>query len=194
MDSLDSNTQISRTTTQFADSDTSSWTVIKEKKKTIKGIWSFNSSRTYRDAAYGIDVATGKYECGFFKFNKKKDTLKLYVTGLEGCYQNEATKGKKHLIGKVKGIDFDDIFELNTGSLDLMGIKTSSNVNGESSVQILYQFGFKASSNDEAGPYTVDLNKKYLKGIGKFEKKMDIEGELVSIFGQSVGDFESMFA
>ena len=70
----------------------------------------------------------------------------------------------------------------------------SSAVNGSSSAEILYQFGFKSALDDEVGPCAVDISNKYMNGSGKFEAKMDTNGELVSIFGQTVGDFESMFA
>ena len=196
MDSFNENTQTSRTITQFAHSDTSAWTVIKVKKNSVKGIWSFNASRSYGGKMSGTDVgfhASGQ-ECGFFKFNKKKDTLKLYLTGLEGCDEKQAARGRKKLIGKVKGVDFEDIFDVNSGSFDITGIVISSTVNGISSVKNLYQFGFKSALDDEVGPYAVDISNKYMKGSGKFETKMDTDGELVSIFGQTVGEFESMSA
>ena len=124
----------------------------------------------------------------------KKYSLKLYLTGLEGCYEKEAAKGKKQLIGKIKGSDFEDIFSSNTGSFDITGTGSSSTVNGESSVEILYEFGFKTSSNDGSGPYTVDLDPKYMKGLGKYENKMEIRGELYAMPGfTTVTEFESMF-
>ena len=75
----------------------------------------------------------------------------------------------------------------------MTGTGSSSTVNGESSVEILYEFGFKTSSNDDSGPYTVDLDPKYMKGLGKYENKMEVRGELLSTTGLTVTEFESMF-
>ena len=193
MDTINISSQERRTSARFADSDNTSWTIIKNKKKTVKGVWSFDSERTYTNLSVDYEFYSNKSECGFFKFNKKKDTLKLYVTGLEGCDEKEATKGKKQLIGKAKGIDFEDIFASNAGSFDITGFGSSSTVNGDCSVEFLYEFGFKASSNDDSEPYTVELDPKYMKGFGKFENKMEIVGELTSPTSLTVMEFESTF-
>ena len=193
MDSINISSQERTTSARFADSDNTSWTIIKNKKKTVKGIWSFDSERTYTNLSVNYEFFSNKSECGFFKFNKKKDTLKLYVTGLEGCDKKEATKGKKQLIGKAKGIDFEDIFDSSAGSFDITGFGSSSTVNGDCSVEFLYEFGFKASSNDDSEPYTVELDPKYMKGFGKFENKMEIVGELTSPTSLTVMEFESIF-
>ena len=196
MDSISISTQERSASVGFSD-DSTSWTIVKDKKKSVKGIWSFTSSRKHTDyddlVDGGVDSFIGRSECGFFKFNKKKDSLKLYLTGLEGCYEKEAAKGKKQLIGEIKGSDFEDIFNSNAGSFDITGTGSSSTVNGESSVEILYEFGFKTSSNDDSGPYTVDLDPKYMKGLGKYENKMEVRGELLSTTGLTVTEFESMF-
>ena len=193
MDTINISSQERRATVGFSD-DTASWTILKDKKKSIKGIWSFRSSRVYTDERFGdIDVSVSGTECGMFKFNKKKDTLKLYLNGLEGCYEKEATKGKKQLIGKAKGIDFEDIFDSNTGSFDIIGIGSSSTVNGDCSVDFLYEFGFKESFSDDSEPYTVEVDPKYMKGLGKFENKMEIVGDLLSPTSLMVSEFEATF-
>ena len=196
MDSINISTQEQTSSVRFSD-DSTSWTIIKDKKKSVKGIWSFSSSRKhtgyYDLTPEGIDTFIGKTECGFFKFNKKKDSLKIFLTGLEGCYEKEAAKGQKQLIGEIKGSDFEDIFNSNNGSFDITGIGSSSTVNGDSSVEILYKFGFKSSSDDGSAAYTVDLDPKYIKGLGKYENKMKIRGELWAPTGITVTEFESMF-
>ena len=193
METINISSQERRASVGFSD-DTASWTILKDKRKSVKGIWSFRSSRSYTDETYGgLDVSIGKVECGIFKFNKKKDTLKLYLNGLEGCYEKEATKGKKQLIGKAKGIDFEDIFDSNTGSFDIIGIGSSSTVNGDCSVDFLYEFGFKESFSDDSEPYTVEVHPKYMKGLGKFENKMEIIGDLLSPTSLMVSEFEATF-
>ena len=195
MDTININSQERKASVGFSD-DSASWTILKDKKKSIKGIWSFRASRSYIDENYGgIDVSTVEVECGIFKFNKKKDTLKLYLNGLEGCYEKEATKGKKQLIGKAKGIDFEDIFNSNTGSFEITGIGSSSTVNGDCSVDLRYEFGFKESSNDDSEPYTVEVDPKYMKGLGKFENKMEVKGDLLSPNSRTliVSEFEETF-
>ena len=193
MDTLNISSQERKASARFADSDNTNWTIIKNKKKTVKGIWSFDSERTYTNLLFGYEIYNNKTECGFFKFNKKKDILKLYVTGLEGCYEKKAKKGKKQLIGKSKGIDFEDIFDSNTGSFDITGIGSSSTINDDCSVKFLYEFGFEVSSIDGSELYTVELDPRYMKGFDMFENEMEIIGELTSSTGLTVMEFEATF-
>ena len=193
MDTFNLSSQERKASVKFADSDNNNWKIIKNKKKTVKGIWSFDSERTYTNLLFGYEVYNNQSECGFFKFNKKKDTLKLYVTGLEGCYKNDALKGKKQLIGKSKGIDFEGIFDSNSGSFDIIGIGSSSTSNDDCSVEFLYEFGFKTSSIDGSEPYNVELDPRYMKGFDMFENKMEIIGELTSPTSLTVMEFEATF-
>ena len=193
MDTFNLSSQERNASARFADSDNTNWTIVKNKKKIVKGIWSFDSERTYTNLAFDYEVYINKPECGFFKFNKKKDTLKLYVTGLEGCYKNNALKGEKQLIGKSKGIDFEGIFDSNNGSFDIIGIGSSSTSNDDCSVEFLYEFGFKTSSIDDSEPYNVELDPRYMKGFDMFENKMEIIGELTSPTSLTVMEFEATF-
>ncbi len=193
MDTLNISSQERKASARFADSENTNWTIIKNKKKTVKGIWSFDSERTYTNLLFGYEIYNNKTECGFFKFNKKKDILKLYVTGLEGCYEKKAKKGKKQLIGKSKGIDFEDIFDSNTGSFDITGIGSSSTSNDDCSFKFLYEFGFEVSSIDGSELYTVELDPRYMKGFDMFENEMEIIGELTSSTGLTVMEFEATF-
>lgn len=94
MDTFNISSQERKASARFADSDNTYWSIIKNKKKTVKGIWSFDSERTYANLLFGYEVYNNKSECGFFKFNKKNDILKLCVTGLEGCYEKSNKRQK----------------------------------------------------------------------------------------------------
>ena len=193
MDNFNLSSQQRNTPARFADSENTYWTIIKNKKNTVKGIWSFDSERTYTNLAFGYVVYNNQSECGFFKFNKKKDTLKMYVTGIEGCYKKKALKGEKQLIGKSQGIDFEDIFDLNTGSFNITGIGSSYTSNDDCSVEFIYELGFKTSSIDGSELYTVELDPRYMKGFDLFENKMEIIGELTSPTSLTVMEFEATF-
>ena len=107
--------------------------------------------------------------------------------------KKKAKKGKKQLIGKSKGIDFEDIFDSNTGSFDITGIGSSSTINDDCSVKFLYEFGFEVSSIDGSELYTVELDPRYMKGFDMFENEMEIIGELTSSTGLTVMEFEATF-
>ena len=180
------------TTTSFVLDDYNyGWSILKNKRKSLTGIWNFRSFRIHHDKNLNLTSSGDGLECGFFKFNKKKDVLKVFATGLEGCFEN-AKKGKKQLIGKVKAVDFEDLLDDLAGPMQIVGIATGKNSGSKPSLTITYKMYFLQNTFKRNIDYGIKLKDDYMLGLGKFEDKMNIRGELQSVYGQTVGEFEEM--
>ena len=166
---------------------------FKRQEKSFTGTWNFRSFRVYHDKTYDVTSFGDGPECGFFKFNKKKDIIKVFATGLKGCFEN-ADKGKKQLIGKVKGVDFEDLLDDAMGPIQIVGIATGGSTVNKPSVLTTYKMYFQQNTLDQNTDYGIILKNDYIFGLGKFEDKMKILGELETIYGQTVSEFEQMIS
>ena len=153
------------------------WFVTKSKKKNIKGTWNI---RTFRkvDSPFFDEGKTFAAECGVFRYNKKKDVLRLYVSGKNGCFMEEAKGGRKQFLGKLKVSDAEDLFNEESGTLQITTEGSVSRKNDDYELKIDNMMLFKSSSKDDSNNFAVHIDESYMKGLGKFERKMDIEGEL----------------
>ena len=179
------------TTTSFVLDDYNyGWSILKNKRNSLTGIWNFRSFRVHHDKNLDLTSSGDGLECGFFKFNKKKDVLKVFATGLEGCFEN-AKKGKKQLIGKVKAVDFEDLSMIWLADADCW-YRNWQKSGSKPSLTITYKMYFLQNTFERNIDYGIKLKDDYMLGLGKFEDKMNIRGELQSVYGQTVGEFEEM--
>jgi len=170
--------------------DSNGWFVTKFKKKIVKGTWNTRLVRNL-NSEFFEDAESFKFECGIFNYNKKKDVLKLYVSGKKGCFRDQAENGRKYLLGKLKVDGAEDLFGEGAGPLQITSYGSVSRKNdADPKVKIDNMMLFKSSFSGDSGNIAVDIKDSYVKGIGKFERKMDIEGELQTRSGVTLSEFE----
>ena len=70
MDTFNLSSQERNASARFADSDNTNWTIVKNKKKIVKGIWSFDSERTYINQIFGYEFYNNQSKTFTIKFLK----------------------------------------------------------------------------------------------------------------------------
>ena len=170
--------------------DSNGWFVTKSKKKSIKGTWSSRLVRNLNSEFFD-DAGSFKFECGIFKYNMKKDVLKLYVSGNKGCFRDQAKGGRKQFLGKLKLDDAEDLFGEGSGPLQITSYGSVTRKNDDDpKVKIDNMMLFKSANSSDSGDVAVHIKDSYVKGLGKFESKMGIDGELQTRSGMTFSDFE----